>query len=393
LLFKRKIKILLSVIFIFIDAMSIKRKNNSSNKKGLLLIRLDAIGDYILFRNFIKILKESEEFQGQKITLVGNLIWRNLAQTLDKKYINEFIWVDRKKFSKNLIYRFRKLKEISSKSYKTAICPTFSREFLFGDTIIKKISAEEKIGSKGDLSNISKWEKKISDSYYTRLISTGDEILFEYYRNKEFFQNLLGSKIKEEKPIINLEDINVELELPEKFIVFFPGAGRESRKWNEKKFFKVAEGLLKKYSIKIIICGSKGEKGFAENLGIKTGNNILDFTGKTTLTELAFIISKSKILISNETCAPHFAVAVGTPVFVLSNGNHFGRFTPYPEEMTKNYFPIFHPKIMEGLQNIELLKSNYGNGSLLDINVIRPEEVIKEIEKKFSKVLKNSALN
>ena len=41
--------------------------------KSLLLIRLDAIGDYILFRNFIEELKKDEKYKHYSITLLGNI--------------------------------------------------------------------------------------------------------------------------------------------------------------------------------------------------------------------------------------------------------------------------------------------------------------------------------
>jgi len=95
-------------------------------KKSLLIIRLDAIGDYVLFRNYIEVLKNSEKYKDYKITLVGNIAWKSIAEELDSKYIDNFIWTDREKFEKNFIYRYKKLKKISSKGYDVVINPTYS---------------------------------------------------------------------------------------------------------------------------------------------------------------------------------------------------------------------------------------------------------------------------
>ncbi len=123
----------------------------SISEKSILLIRLDAIGDYILFRNFIEIIKKNEKYKDYKITLLGNEVWKEIAQKLDSEFIDDFIWLNRRKFNKNLIYRYRKLKEIIKKGYEIVVNPTYSREFYYSDIIVKVLTAKEKIGSEGSL--------------------------------------------------------------------------------------------------------------------------------------------------------------------------------------------------------------------------------------------------
>ncbi len=45
---------------------------------SLLIVRLDAIGDYILFRNFLKVIRNSEKFNNYTITLCGNTLWKDI---------------------------------------------------------------------------------------------------------------------------------------------------------------------------------------------------------------------------------------------------------------------------------------------------------------------------
>jgi hypothetical protein len=74
------------------------------------------------------------------------------------------------------------------------------------------------------------------------------------------------------------------------------------------------------------------------------------------------------------------AVALNSKnIFIISNGNHFGRFIPYPREITENYFPIYHPEIEKNLEHYEKLSNMYGYGSQLDINEITPQQVIRKI--------------
>ncbi len=67
------------------------RKSNSfnSDNKSILIVRLDAIGDYILFRNYLEIIKNT--FKNYRVILAGNITWKNIAEELDREFVDEFI--------------------------------------------------------------------------------------------------------------------------------------------------------------------------------------------------------------------------------------------------------------------------------------------------------------
>ena len=364
-----------------INWLSTFTKSKNVIQNSLLIIRLDAIGDYILFRNFIKALKESDKFKDYKITLCGNIAWKEIAEAFDKEYIDEFIWIDRRKFERDLICRYKKLREITNTGYEVAIHPTYSREFYYGDTIINLVTAKEKIGSIGDWSNIAKWQKRISDTYYTKLIPAKEEILFEFYRNKEFLENFLGQTIDIRKP--TLAPVPCELQLPKKYAVLFIGASAEGRKWPMEYFAKAGEYLRDRYHLEIVICGGLDD-GHPEEIRMKFGKKVHNLIGKTTLVELCWVIRNATILFSNETSAPHLAAAMDVPVVVIYNGNYFGRFTPYPEEMTNKYIAVYHPEIEKNLENYRRLSNRLGYASDLDIKDIPLERVIRALDERLA---------
>jgi ADP-heptose:LPS heptosyltransferase len=350
--------------------------------KQILLIRLDAIGDYILFRNFIEVLKRNSKYSDYKITLLGNIVWKELAENLDKNYIDNFIWIDIKKFSRNLFYRYKKMIEITSNNYELLIHPTYSRTY-DADKIVNVVNAKIKIGSIGDLSNIKKWQKKISDKYYTFLIPAKNEIIFEFFRNKEFFERLLDEEIKISKPCVKIpENYYFSLKLPDlDYAVLFISASSKVRKWNIKNFAELAKWIKNNLNYEIVLCGGKEDIKEVNIFEEIYGNHYLNLVGKTTLTDLIFILKNSKMIVSNETSIPHMAVALGLKnIFVIYNGNHFGRFIPYPSEITTSYFPVYHPEIEKNVENYKVLSNTYGYGSKLDINEISIEDVINKIK-------------
>ena len=72
----------------------------------------------------------------------------------------------------------------------------------------------------------------------------------------------------------------------------------------------------------------------------------------------------------------HFAAAVGTPFICISNGNHFGRFNPYPKEMNINCRYFYPEDVEKNLDDLKYLEK-YRFDSDLDINSISPNKIIK----------------
>lgn len=368
-----------SVIYFIIDLFI--KSNKNIKQKSLLLIRLDAIGDYILFKDFIKILKKSEKYKNYSITLLGNPIWKNLIEVSDNKFIDKFIWLERSKFSKNLFYRYKKLQEIASQGYDVIISPTFSRAFFYEDNIVKLVCAKEKIGSKGNTSNITFKQKNLGDLGYTNLIDTTKKITFEFYRNKEFFENLLNTKIELNKPVLFPKNKNSLKNISKKYAILFIGGSDNYKKWSPQNFAKVAIHLNRKYDYKIVICGSSEDEQNA-NILIKNYNGkIINFVGKTDLLELIELISKSDLLLSNETSGPHIAAALNKKnIFVIYNGKHFGRFVPYPKEILKDYHVIYHSYINNNIDHYKKISNKHDFNVFLNINEIDADDVIKKID-------------
>ncbi len=364
-------------IYLFVEYLLIRAISLFSFKKiicGIAIIRLDAIGDYILFRNFLYELKQSPKFADLPVTIIGNQAWKSIAETFDSKLVNNFIWLDRNQIWDNKKYRISKLLGLVKTHYEYIIVPTFSRDFA-SDSLANVMNAKHKITSLGDLSNISNNEKIVTDTYYTKILPATSEILFEFERNREFFQNLLGYKLNT-KLIIKPVATKFHNQLAN-YIVLFIGASSNKRRWDISNFNGLAIWLNEIYGVNIVVCGSITD--------IDSNNTVINMPfihnliGKTSLVEMVDILSTAKFVVSNETSIPHICIALDVRVFVISNGNHFGRFTPYPANLTDKYYPIYHPEIEKNLDDYKYLSNQYGYGSNLDINDITIEKVKNKI--------------
>lgn len=360
-------------IFIFF----IHLKSGRENKDTLLIIKLDAIGDYVLFRNFLEIIRSDEKYCNKTITLCGNKLWKDLAEEFDRSFVDEFIWIDKNKFRLNLFYKYIILNKIYKMGFEIAVDTMYSREILFGDTIIKASKAVERIGSMSSADRNNK-TAFFSDRFYTRLIPSSNKNLFEFDRNRDFVSKLLGKQITINKTYIIMPETK---NFPEKSIVIFPGAKDKFRRWNSENFYRIAKYILSKTDYHIKICGSKNEKEIADNIFNKLNSEkVENLTGSSSLVELVSIINNADLLISNETVAPHIAAAVDTEFICISNGNHWGRFNPYPKEIFQKAVYFYPDEIMKNITNCTFLSDKYQFGSDLDIDSIKVESVIKEIE-------------
>jgi len=424
---KRRIRKLYYKLFIYlpIDAVFLVKKVLMPNPqkqtktilpKTVLLIRHDGIGDYVLFRNFIEVLRKSSKYGDYKITLLGNAAWKELAEFLDKDFVDEFIWLDKEKFTVSFSYRFKKFAELTSKRYDVLIHP-FSRDFLNADNDLSfLLNADEKIGSVKNQSypNVKKWQNKILGKVYTKLISDRKGTMFELYKNRDFFEDLLSEKINIKRPVINLNSnlnsnsnsqsesfhSNASATLASSpYAVFFIGASIKHRKWPAKNFAKTAAHLNSKYGFSIVLCGGKQELADAakfKDYCTQAGTlriPFIDTVGKISLVDLLYIVKDASLVVSNETMAPHIAAALSNPpVITISNAEEcYGHFVPYPPDISEKYFAVFHPDIEKNMS--EYIKraadygykcGYYGDKNKFDISEITPESVIYQIDKILS---------
>lgn len=310
--------------------------SRSVYKNKVLVIRLDSIGDYLLFRNFLHELRSSEQFCNKDITLAGNELWKDLAETFDSTAVNHFIWINRKRFYTDRAYRYTILKQFYQQGYDTVIESAYSREILFGDAIVLAAQAPESIGMGITTQRPGKWKNLLFGSGgYTRFINTQDTLTFEFLRNREFFRKLLS------KP-----ELNTRLELQctphenktgeQRYAIIVPGAQAAFRRWQPECFAEVINWIEANSTMHCVLCGAPDEAGLCSTvIALTKSKQAENLAGKLSLPEYAAYMQGAALAISNETGAVHLAAATNTPVICISNGHDIGRFHPYPEELKK----------------------------------------------------------
>lgn len=329
---------LYSLFLLVLDSLTLVLVLHSKHTETVLLIRLDAIGDFILWLDSAQHFKKI--YPDKKIILLGNKVWTDLAKKLP--YWDEVWPLDRQKFNRNPLYRLDFLRKIRKAGFEVVIQPTYSKEFLYGDAIVRISGARKRVGSIGDCSNIRPLEKRISDKFYTRLIPATPHPLMELKRNAEFMCGL-GMSMEAGLPDLSLaiKGVKNPLDNLSDYYVLFPGASWSGKQWPITCFAAMTDKIYRQGRLTAVVCGSPDEQGLAESLVSHINVPVMNMTGKTNLVELSVIIKDASFLVGNDTSAVHFAAAVSTPAFCLLGGGHYGRFMPYDiESKTEKPLPV-----------------------------------------------------
>ena len=328
-LLKTSLIVIKSLLFYLFDSVALlKAPSPQLNELELvLLIRQDAIGDFVMWLDTAKEFRYLYPSEKYKIVLVGNALWYGLAKALP--YWDEVIPVDIKQFKTFSRYRWDLLRKIQNLGVQIAIQPTFSREFYHGDSLIRASDALRKVGSVGDMSNRNWLKKTIADGWHTELIPTSTQIMTELERNAEFFQGLLKNPYQANYPKLQFpRTMNTNWEKRE-YYVLFPGVSKALRQWPVECFAEIAERIYNETGITGILDGAPNEKSLAESIQSMSRAS-LEWAG-TLLDELPELLKYAKFVVSGETSAVIVAAAVETPVICVLGGAYFGRFLPYPE--------------------------------------------------------------
>ena len=321
-------------------------------KSDALILRTDNIGDFILWLNSAKIIRERTKGE---ITLLCSPAVASLAKNIP--YFDRIITIDEKKFLTNLVYHFKLLKTIRVYTYDLVLNPLYSRDYFVGDIVVRNVCAGVKIGFGCDYFNTkAKLRRFLSDNskqngllksllaksnrFYDRLIDADKESKMELCRNAEFVSKLFGCKFGSALPELcfNVPEFKYE----DEYVVAFIGASQSQRKWGGKKFMEVIE----KFDCSVVLCGGKEDYEFANDIAtsVTAKSKVLNLAGRTTLLELCSVIRSAKLVISNDTVAAHIAAMVRTKCVVICPGNFRTRFHPYQVEddleNAKQYFPI-----------------------------------------------------
>lgn len=339
----------------------------------LLIIRLDDIGDYLLFQNFIDAYNQSNQWKGWKKFFLGNIVWKPLFERWNNKAVDDVIWVDKRKYLSDDGYRFEIWRSLREHGFDVVICPSRTRPLLLDDMCAHATGSLNTIGNSNTLIH-SSWNV-YSDKLYKNILRVSDPFCHEFEFNRQFANWCCKLQLSNRKPSVLLND-SIERK---NTIICFIGASNKSKRWPNGNWKQLIDQLQKQFNFQVFIAGGKDEVGAATEICNDT--SAINIAGKKSLVEMVEVVSESKMVISNDTMAAHLAVCCQTPLVIIANGNNYYRFTDYNFLNSINVNTVYPFRFLNWRISHSHQKKPYNNVVSADMAGIHPDRVMAEIKK------------
>jgi heptosyltransferase-2 len=226
----------------------------------------------------------------------------------------------------------------------------------------------------------SNFKKEHQTFYYLQLI---EKYLFLTHNSHQTatqkMAELVWNITEEEK--IEADELlqGANISSQKRLIGINPGAAHgPAKRWLSERFAEVGDELVKKHNARIVIFGSPDERKIATGVAEMMRFKPLNFAGKTNLRQLAAIISRCQLFITNDTGNMHIAAAVGTPVIAIFGSTDSRRTAPWGNS---------HIIVQKKIRCSPCMKKICPRRHYKCLKMIEVQDVLRAIEQQLQKTL------
>jgi ADP-heptose:LPS heptosyltransferase len=301
-------------------------------RRGVLVVRMDGIGDMVLFRRALDHYAAAFGVDKSDITVLGCESWGKLADEVFPGY--RVYAIDEHAFARRPLYRFKVALWLRNLAPAVVVCDSYMRRALMADSLAWLASAPRTVVSLPYVSERTRAEFTYYLSQVDEVIDTGPYPTHEIIRHYRFISAVAGRPIGPEPPAIPWRDHPPPVPAGPPYAVLNPGSNEPGRRWPLAGYRKVAERLLDR-GYRVVLVGRPDEWGDRQRIDdFAADPGVIDLTGRTDLAQLLDLIRHAALMVTNDTGPAHLGIALGTPTVVIVGGGHFGSFVPYPAEAT-----------------------------------------------------------
>lgn len=114
-----------------------------------------------------------------------------------------------------------------------------------------------------------------------------------------------------------VDKILKEYAIPEPIVVISPGAKSHIKRWTAEGFAEVADRLIVECKASVVFVGAKEDEAIVSDIIAKMKNKPYNLVDKTSIRQLASLIKRSKVLVTNDSAPLHLGNAVGAKVVAI----------------------------------------------------------------------------
>lgn len=327
-------------------------------KIRILIIHTAFIGDIVLSTPLIKKLRDT--YPKAEITYLTTPVGASILR--NNPHLNHIIEYDKRGEHKGMKGFWAIAKKLKMEAYNLVITP---HRYLRSTFLTFLTGAPIRRG----------YDSAAASFLYNERV--------HYDKSKHEVEKLLSFVPKDEGKRYEVEIFPTELEVEkvdkllekrrEKVVVVAPGSKWFTKKWPLEYFNRVIKELEKREDTTVVVVGGKEEMFF----NMPLANTTIDLRGKTTLLELAEVIRRADIVLTNDSSPIHIASAFPNVRILALFGPTVEKFGFFPWSKNSEVFQV------EGLECRPC--SIHGGDScpkkhfkcMLDI---KPEMVLERIE-------------
>ena len=305
-------------------------EKNDKQRNRILIVRTDAIGDVLLSTPVIKALR-----QKHPQAYISMMVAPHAKDIIEgNPYLDEVIVYDKDGKHKSWIRSLKFASRLKKKKLDLAVIlhPTNRVHLLtFLARIPKRLGYNRKLGF---LLNERKEHKKQEGAkheaeYNLELLK--DEFWQENEKenspgieSSERIRLFMPVKAESEKWVDHLFK-SFGISASDKLLAINPGASCPSKLWPLERFAQVALKLARAHNLKILVLAGPKDILLADKIALhhELKGKIINLAGKTSISQLASVLKRCALFISNDSGPVHIASALGTPVISI-----FGRSQP-----------------------------------------------------------------
>jgi ADP-heptose:LPS heptosyltransferase len=327
----RSAEIVLDAILYLLLVVANRRRRGETVNRSILLARLDAAGDMVLFAGCLA--RYRRLYPGWKIVLLVTERTADLAATITD--LDEVRVLPVARYRWLPLERLRWRRSLVRERFGIAVSCSYSSSVRHLDALIGWTRAPRRIAM---FCPDAIDGRRRNGLYFNELVPVIAAWKHESERNRDLLGYLGDAETSAPAPQVFLtkEDRDTAAALPGMatpgpFVVVTPGAGRPERLWPAENFVRTILAVHEVTPHTWLLCGGREDRALCELIvrRIPEGRGIV-LAGRTSLRQLAALIERAQCVVGNESVGVHMAAAVSTPAVCILGGGHYGRLLPWP---------------------------------------------------------------
>jgi lipopolysaccharide heptosyltransferase II len=275
----------------------------------ILIVAIGEIGDILRLFPFLKTLRENSP--NATITLLTIMpcdhdIWKLLPESVT---IDEKIFFDMTGIHESFLSKLKFIRQLRKKSFDLTIDTSRGSGMVANSIMNFLIGSKHRVGfQKKGIGFLHTIKVHFQEHEY---IAQQNLRLLEAIGIQPFMHEI---EIQLPRPNTYLDEFLSKIKKP--MVSLHPGAkwNGSIRCWPSKRYAELATALDKEFNASVLILGDSSEIELAKEITETTDqNNILVLAGRTSLTDVSYIIKHSQLFIGNDSSLLHISIALKIP--------------------------------------------------------------------------------